>query len=92
MSDPDEPWVMPDWMLPYESLIAGHGGNGVTDLMNRLRTQKNLPFTNAIVFTMCCEVAAQVHLLNRLRDDGLLREGSVSHDDPSTDSTDVPAL
>lgn len=92
MTDKEPPWTMPEWMLPYESLIAGDGGNGVTDLMNRLRTQKNLAFTNIIVFTMACEVSAQVGLLHRLRNAGLLCEGSVHHDHPSTDSSDVPAL
>lgn len=69
-----EPWIMPEWMKTYEDQIVGHGGNGVTDLMNRLRTQKNLAFTNIIVFTMACEVAAQVALLYRLKNAGLLVE------------------
>lgn len=74
---PTEPWVMPDWMLPYEPFIAGHGGNGVTDLMNRLRTQRTLAFSNIIVFTMCCEVSAQVHLLTRLREANILPKFAV---------------
>lgn len=69
-----ERWAMPEWMEPYRELIAGHGGNGVEDLMNRLRTQENLAFSNAIVFTMACEVHAQVSLLTRLYDAGLLKE------------------
>lgn len=76
MSSPKEPWVMPEWMVPFEEdgFIAGHGGNGTTDLMNRLRTQENLAFSNSIVFTMACEVSAQVGLLHRLRNAGLLKE------------------
>jgi hypothetical protein len=76
MSHPKEPWVMPEWMVPFEenNLIAGHGGNGTTDLMNRLRTQDNLAFSNTIVFTMACEIAAQVGLLHRLKKAGLLNE------------------
>lgn len=70
-------WVMPDWMRPYEEHIAGHGGNGVEDLMNRLRQVPNLAFTNTIVFTMACEVNAQVVLFHRLREAGLLRSCSV---------------
>ena len=65
---------MPEWMEPYREVIAGHGGNGVDDLMNRLQTQPNLSRTNIIVFTMACEVAAQVSLLHRLHVQGLLRE------------------
>lgn len=72
--DQEEPWVMPEWMKPYEQFIVGCGGNSVTDLMNRLRTQKNLVATNAIVFTMACEVEAQVLLLHRLSNSNLLRE------------------
>lgn len=71
---PTEPWVMPEWMREYEPLIGSHGGNGVTDLMNRLRTQPNLARTNIIVFTMACEVAAQVGILHRLREAGFFRE------------------
>lgn len=75
-----EPWVMPEWMKPYEDLIVGHGGNGVTDLMNRLRTQANLAFTNNIVFTMACEISAQVGMLHRLRDAGFLSERETAQD------------
>lgn len=83
-------WVMPDWMAPYDKdgLIAGHGGNGVTDLMNRLRTQETLAFSNSIshsyaVFTMAREIAAQVGMLHRLRDAGLLKESEVAQDGES---------
>lgn len=74
--NPSTSWVMPEWMIPFEEadLIAGHGGNGVIDLMCRFRDEKNLAFTNIVVFTMACEVSAQVGLLHRLRDAGLLAD------------------
>lgn len=77
MSDREAPeaelWETPEWMKPYEGQIFGHGGNGVADLMNRLRQESNLAFSNSVVFTMACEVSAQVGLLSRLREEGLLR-------------------
>jgi hypothetical protein len=92
---PDESWVMPPWMRRYEHLIAGHGGNGVTDLMNRIRTQPNLAFSNVIVFTMCCEISAQVGLLHRFREAKLIPghafdEGDVVRVNDDVDVMEMP--
>jgi hypothetical protein len=75
MSEKREDWVMPEWMEPYRDQIAGDGGNGVEDLMNRLRHNgENLAFSNIIVYVMACEVEAQVGILTRLHNAGLLKE------------------
>jgi hypothetical protein len=85
----EEPWVMPEWMVPFEEqgLLFGHGGNGTTDLINRLRTIDNLAFTNAIVFTMAMQMEAQVGLLHRLRNAGLLKELESAHNDQADQPT-----
>lgn len=76
MTEKREDWVMPEWMEPYRDQIVGDGGNGVEDLMNRLRNEKNLAFSNIIVFAMACEIESQVHMLTRLHNAGLLKERS----------------
>lgn len=67
-----EPWVMPEWMEIYREFINGHGGNGVDDIMNRMQTEKRLAETNIYVFAMGCEIGAQVRLLHRLKNEGII--------------------
>ncbi|GAA3751609.1 hypothetical protein [Micromonospora maritima] len=66
-------WEMPDWMEQYRDLIGNTGGNTVEDLLYRLETTERLAFTNIVVFTMATDVKAQVGLLYRLRQAGMLR-------------------
>jgi hypothetical protein len=82
-----QPWVMPDWMRPYESSFQNTGGNTVEDLMNRLLQERNLAASNIIVFTMAASISAQVDLLHRLRWRRLLRE---ERDDVFCDRCYVP--
>lgn len=77
MTTPEErpPVELPAWFEQYRDLIAGTGGNGVEDLLERLHTP-HLAFTNLPVFTMSTMVQAQVQLLHRLRERNLLVAGT----------------
>ena len=68
-----EEWRMPDWMKPYRDHIKGDGGNEVEELVNDLRINgSSLAKTNIIVYVIASGVAAQVEILTRLHDAGLL--------------------
>lgn len=66
-------WAMPEWMEKYRDLINNTGGNEVEDLINRLKTDKNISRTNIIIFTMATCVEAQVGLLATLKRKDLLK-------------------
>lgn len=66
-------WEMPDWMEPYRDFIGETGGNSVEDLLHRLKTTEQLAFTNLPVFALAISVQAQVTMLARLHEAGLLR-------------------
>lgn len=61
------PWVMPEWMKPYEDLIQA-GGNPVTEMMN----DSTKVFINAPRAMIAVGVKGQVGLLTQLHERGLL--------------------
>jgi hypothetical protein len=71
-------WQMPEWMLPYCSYIANTGGTHpntpeqIELLIFRLDCERNLAFTNIVVFTLAAGVKEQVSLLTRLYDSNCL--------------------
>ncbi len=66
----EELWTMPEWMEPYRECITNTGGNSVEECMNR---EVNF-FANHVVAVLFACVKAQVILLNRLHEEGLLNE------------------
>jgi hypothetical protein len=66
-------YVFPSYLEPYRDQISDHGGNSIEDLLSRLENEPNLAFSNSIAFTLASMVQAQVHLLDRLYEKGLLK-------------------
>lgn len=67
--NPDNKWTMPSWMIPYMEHISDTGGNSIAELMN---DHKTTVFENAPRALICTAVQAQVRLLMRLHNAGLL--------------------
>ncbi len=67
-----EKWVIPEWMEMYTELILNSGGVSIEDAMNRLRFDKHLILANMVAYAICCEVSAQVNLLTRLYNEGII--------------------
>lgn len=63
---------IPERVKPYVDLFNNTGGNKPEDLLRRLETEKNLAFSNIIVFTMATMSQGQVHLIETLLEEGLL--------------------
>jgi hypothetical protein len=62
-------WTMPSWMEPYRAFFAADLGNGVEDMMN---DHDSSAFNNIVRFTMIAGTKAEISLLTRLHDAGLL--------------------
>lgn len=65
-------WKIPDWMKPYRDLIEtdGYTAEGAINCDGKdCNTVVNGPRA-----LMCCEVAAKVRLINKLREAGLLKD------------------
>lgn len=71
MTAPD--WEMPRWLEPYRRLLTTTGGNDPADLINRLHRSRTLAQTNLPVYVMATAVSAQIALLGRLFDLGMLK-------------------
>lgn len=64
-------WTQPKWMGPYLKYVTGK--DSVDEYMNCDGVNCNV-FCNAPRALICCQTAAQVGLLMRLREAGLLKE------------------
>ncbi len=63
-----ETWAMPEWMEKYRACIANVGRNRVEDYM----VDKNTVFNNLPRYIAAVCVKAQVAMLTRLHDQGIL--------------------
>lgn len=64
---------IPAEVKPYFHLFNNTGGNDVEDLWKRYHTEKNMAFSNIVLFTMCASVESQINLIMRLKREGLLK-------------------
>lgn len=64
-------WIMPDWMERYRDCVYSTGGNSVEELIESLN-DKTLSQTNAVLFTLAMMAEAQVALLTKLHNAGVL--------------------
>lgn len=62
---------MPDWIEPYRDLFTNTGGNSIETLMN---APPNTGRTNVVLGSLAIAMEAQLHLLYRLREAGMLAE------------------
>lgn len=67
-------WTMPEWMTRYVDLIHGCAPDQIEKFLYRLQHERNLAFTNIVVFSMCMDVKSQVDMLQRLHAAGLLAD------------------
>lgn len=63
---------IPDHIVPYLDLLNNTGGNKPEDLLRRLDTEEHLMQTNVVVAVLASMCEAQVGLLRRLHEEGLL--------------------
>lgn len=59
-------------LAKYGHMLSGTGGNKPEDLLERLKDGR-LFSTNVVVYLMATEVRAQLSLIRRLHDEGLLK-------------------
>lgn len=64
---------IPEEVKPYLHLLNNTGGNDPERLLERLNNEKNLSFSNIVVFTMAVAVESQVNLLSDLIKEGKLK-------------------
>lgn len=69
-----KPWVMPEWMRPYEDLVSNTGGGYTVEEHMNLGPEDTR--NNIILAGMVVSVSSQVTLLQRLHHRGLLKEGA----------------
>lgn len=67
-------WVMPEWLEPYRELIADTGNQSIEELMNDWTSGFHDNYMRA---ARMMAVNAQIELLVRLRNEGLLLEQPV---------------
>jgi hypothetical protein len=56
----------------YGHLLNNTGGNNPLDLLRQMHTERYLPSTNVVVWSLAMAVNAQVNLIKRLKEEGLL--------------------
>jgi hypothetical protein len=66
-------YKFPEHLEKYRPLISNTGGNSVENLLDRLKNEEGLAFSNIVVFTMAISVECQISLLARLYKEGLLK-------------------
>lgn len=64
---------IPEEVKPYLHLLNNTGGNEPEKLLERLNNEKNLSFSNLVVFTMAIAVESQIKLLSDLIREGKLK-------------------
>lgn len=67
-----EPYRLPAELEPYRQMIVNTGGNTVEELIDALRTNPRLSFSNIILFELAVAVQSQISLLQQLRKAGVL--------------------
>lgn len=65
---------IPVELTPYLDLLNNTGGNDPQNLLDRLNNEDRLMHTNVVVAVLASMCQAQLTLLLRLKEEGLLRE------------------
>src|SRR5215212_2374096 len=71
MTQTKQDWQVPEWMESYRGLITGIEDYRIEEMVNDDGTNSNT-FNNPIRALMCVDTKAQVSLLERLHEFGLL--------------------